>query len=237
MELLLVLVTLHLVGDFYLQPDSWVSERNKNKIYSLSLLKHVAVHFILNLVVLSFLKYPALDILFVVSLIAISHYITDLWKSYQAQTNFYFVIDQLIHFLVLILCWFYLYDNAFDLVKKVTQQTLKHNSILIVVCYLLACKPASVLMSLGLKAYAKQLDENQHGLATAGKWIGYLERCLIITFIIINQFAAIGFLLAAKTIFRFGDLSRNKDMKMTEYVMIGTLFSFSIAILLGLLAK
>ena len=118
MELLLVLVTLHLIGDFYLQPDSWVSERNQNKVHSRSLLKHVAVHFILNLIVLSFLKYPALDILILASLIAISHYITDLWKSYQAQTNFYFIIDQLIHFLVLILCWFYLYENAFRSCQK-----------------------------------------------------------------------------------------------------------------------
>ena len=92
-------------------------------------------------------------------------------------------------------------------------------------------------MSLGLKTYAEQITNTQHGLVTAGKWIGYLERCLILTFILINQFAAIGFLLAAKTIFRFGDLSRNHDMKMTEYVMIGTLFSFAIAILLGLVAK
>jgi hypothetical protein len=44
------------------------------------------------------------------------------------------------------------------------------------------------------------------------------------------------FLLAAKSIFRFGDLKKVKDRKLTEYVLIGTLLSFGIAILVGLIA-
>ena len=56
-------------------------------------------------------------------------------------------------------------------------------------------------------------------------------------FIITNHFEAIGFLLAAKSIFRFGDLKEAKDRKLTEYVLIGTLLSFGIAILIGLLVE
>ncbi|MDO5405204.1 MAG: DUF3307 domain-containing protein [Proteus sp. (in: enterobacteria)] len=55
-----------------------------------------------------------------------------------------------------------------------------------------------------------------------------------ITFILLNQFAAIGFLLAAKSIFRFGELQNDQDKKLTEYVMLGTLISFSISIFIGL---
>ena len=43
----------------------------------------------------------------------------------------------------------------------------------------------------------------------------------------------IGFLLAAKSIFRFGELSKAQEIKTTEYVLIGTLASFTIAILIG----
>lgn len=71
-------------------------------------------------------------------------------------------------------------------------------------------------------------------LVSAGQSIGYLERMLILTFILLNQFAAIGFLLAAKSIFRFGELQNDQDKKLTEYVMLGTLISFSISILTGL---
>ncbi len=42
-----------------------------------------------------------------------------------------------------------------------------------------------------------------------------------------------GFLIAAKSIFRFGDLSKAKDRKLTEYILIGTLLSFGIAIACG----
>jgi len=71
------------------------------------------------------------------------------------------------------------------------------------------------------------------GLLSAGAWIGYIERCLAISFIFMGQFAGIGFLVATKTIFRFGDLTKEKDMKLTEYMMLGTLLSYTIAIFVG----
>ena len=40
-------------------------------------------------------------------------------------------------------------------------------------------------------------------------------------------------LLAAKSVFRFGELSKAQDIKTTEYVLIGTLASFTVAILVG----
>jgi len=52
-----------------------------------------------------------------------------------------------------------------------------------------------------------------------------------------GHFEAIGFLLAAKSIFRFGDLKEAKDRKLTEYVLIGTLLSFGLALLTGLLVQ
>ena len=40
-------------------------------------------------------------------------------------------------------------------------------------------------------------------------------------------------LLPAKSVFRFGDLNRTKDIKVAEYVLIGTFVSFTIAIVIG----
>ena len=74
-------------------------------------------------------------------------------------------------------------------------------------------------------------------LPNAGTLIGYLERVLILTFILIDQFAAIGFLLAAKSIMRFGSASGSNHRKLTEYVIVGTLSSFTIAIFIGLAVK
>jgi hypothetical protein len=52
---------------------------------------------------------------------------------------------------------------------------------------------------------------------------------------VLNQWSAIGLLITAKSVFRFGDLSKAKNRKLTEYVLIGTLLSFGIAIAVGLL--
>jgi hypothetical protein len=60
-----------------------------------------------------------------------------------------------------------------------------------------------------------------------------LERSFILLFILTNHWEAIGFLLTAKSVFRFGDLNEAKEIKLTEYVLIGTLISFGIAILTG----
>lgn len=56
------------------------------------------------------------------------------------------------------------------------------------------------------------------------------KRLFIFSFIILDYWEGIGFLLAAKSVFRFGDLSNAKDRNLTEYILIGTLLSFGIAI-------
>jgi len=82
----------------------------------------------------------------------------------------------------------------------------------------------------------------EDSLKDAGRWIGMLERILIITFIFINQYIGIGFLIAAKSLLRLIDKPENafgtskpfSSRKHTEYVLIGTFLSFAIAILTGL---
>ena len=82
-------------------------------------------------------------------------------------------------------------------------------------------------------SFDKIIHASLKGLPNAGKWIGYLERILILTFIFTGNIEGVGFLLAAKSVFRFGELNRAKDIKTTEYVLIGTFASFTISIMLG----
>ena len=46
----------------------------------------------------------------------------------------------------------------------------------------------------------------------------------------------IGYLLAAKSVFRFGELRNNKELMHTEYILLGTFLSFTVAVVVGLLA-
>lgn len=98
--------------------------------------------------------------------------------------------------------------------------------------------PTSIIMKVIIAKWLPESDdESPKSLQNAGKYIGILERVLIFIFITTNHFEAVGFLLAAKSIFRFGELKEAHDLKLTEYVLIGTLLSFGIAIGIALLVK
>ena len=63
-----------------------------------------------------------------------------------------------------------------------------------------------------------------------GRWIGGFERTLILIFVLINNYLAIGLVLTAKSAARFNDLS---DREFAEYYILGTLMSTLVAIAVG----
>ena len=116
--------------------------------------------------------------------------------------------------------------------------------LLKVLGYLLMIGPVGYIIQFLTRKWLFELDSDD-SLREAGKWIGILERVLTITFIYISQFSAIGFLIAAKSILRVIDkpdkpsgeptlIKPFSSRKRTEYVLIGTFLSFTIAILTGL---
>lgn len=82
----------------------------------------------------------------------------------------------------------------------------------------------------------KNNEEQGIGLANAGKWIGICERVLILTFVLMQQYSAIGFLMTAKSILRFSDKETNTQLK-TEYILVGTLVSFATSAMIGVVMK
>lgn len=240
MEILLLLLTAHFIGDFYLQPSQWISCRNKHHYASKGLKKHCLIHTLLNALALFILNISLMPAIIAIILITLSHAIVDLWKSYRPNTLGYFLLDQGIHLIIIGLIAAYLNNIAFSQLLQLANNQLTPANIVIAMTYLLACKPASIIVSLALRKHTETLlkadrntQNNNTGLISAGAWIGYLERCLAISFMFTGQFIGIGFLVATKTIFRFGDLTKNHDMKLTEYMLLGTLLSYAIAFFLG----
>ncbi|EPR73592.1 hypothetical protein ADIWIN_1622 [Winogradskyella psychrotolerans RS-3] len=80
-----------------------------------------------------------------------------------------------------------------------------------------------------------KLTKDNESLKDAGNYIGVLERLLVFVFVVLGHWEAVGFLITAKSVFRFGDLTASKERKLTEYILIGTLISFGIAIITSLL--
>ena len=102
---------------------------------------------------------------------------------------------------------------------------------IIITAYLIVIWPSSVLINKLTEKWRRNVNEDG-SLENAGRWIGRLKRFLILTLVLLHKYEAIGLLVAAKSIFRF---SESRDIG--EYVLIGTLISFAIAIVVGLIAN
>jgi len=108
--------------------------------------------------------------------------------------------------------------------------------VLLLLAFLLLTKVSSIIIKQFITQWQPEnKNENDASLAKAGRYIGILERLFVFVFVVTNHWEAIGFLIAAKSVFRFGDLTSSKDRKLTEYILIGTLLSFGLAILIGIL--
>jgi hypothetical protein len=166
-------------------------------------------------------------------LIAAVHFVIDAAKiTFQTDKTrrIWFVTDQLLHLASLFLVAAWSQGEAMDLTFFTSESTL-----VLFTFALLLTKPTSILVKIIISKWTPHTDDAA-SLASAGHYIGVIERLLTFLFILFSQWGAIGFLIAAKSIFRFGDLKEAKDRKLTEYVMIGTLLSFGIAITVGVIA-
>lgn len=224
MIILVKLFLAHLIGDFLLQPKAWVEDKEMKKEKSVFLYLHTLLHLLLVLVLIWKTNFIIYGIL-----IAVSHGIIDYCKlrfQNEKTKRIWFIVDQSMHIVVLILIYFIYTKTTID-VKLIDSRFW-----IAITAIVFLTKPVSLLIKNIISIWTPENKDDS--LQNAGKYIGILERLFVFCFIITNHFEAIGFLLAAKSIFRFGDLKEAKDRKLTEYVLIGTLISFGIALLTGL---
>src|SRR5687768_1534751 len=104
MMLLLKLFLAHLVGDFILQPESWVTDKAIKKHRSARLYIHALLHGLLTWLLVW-------DLSFWLAALAISatHLLIDLAKVIFQKTNnkmTWFVVDQVLHIMVLLVVWY-----------------------------------------------------------------------------------------------------------------------------------
>lgn len=230
--LFLSLLLAHLVGDFLLQPTAWVKDKKKKKIKSKSLYYHVGVHLLLLLIATQFNSDYLLGILFV----ALSHLGIDCVKLYfekKKTEKLWFFGDQLLHLAVIALVVYCYFPYEIPFANLYSQQNLALITALVLVTYV-----SAIVLKVLLSKWSDQIIKTDAGdTNNAGKYIGILERLFIFFFVVINFWEGIGFLLAAKSIFRFGDLKESKDVRLTEYILIGTLLSFGLGILCAMLYR
>lgn len=223
------LLLAHLLGDFLFQPTSWVLDKESRKHKSIYLYIHTLLHFILAWALVG-----GTDFVWFAILLAVTHGGIDFLKLHfqknKTKRN-WFVMDQLLHLIVLIVITLF-YNN-----ERIDFTAFDNRFWIFATGILLLTKPTSILIKNIISIWTPENKTSDDSLSNAGNYIGILERLFVFYFVITAHFEAIGFLLAAKSIFRFGDLKEAKDRKLTEYVLIGTLLSFGIALLTGILVK
>lgn len=229
--LLLRLITAHLFVDFLLQTDSGVTQRIEKKWISGWLYLHGGLAGIFAYIFAGLWKVIWLPII-----IFISHTLLDGLKSKEKDTTQYFLLDQLGHLLVILACWILLVNgNLTNILTSLNSGISNINLWILIIAYILIIWPASILIGKITKPWQDEIKEiSSQGLDKAGLWIGRLERILILTFVLSQHFEAIGFLIAAKSILRFGEIRFPDSRKVAEYILIGTMISFVIAIILGI---
>jgi hypothetical protein len=230
LELFIKLLIAHVLGDFFLQPKKWVKGKKEDKWKSKFQYYHALVHaFLAYLLVLQWDNY------FLPLAVFVIHLIIDITKSYCKKKTLAFILDQVLHIFSLFVIAYLSTEAAGYLPYFIVDFLNKSDILILVLGYLFMTKPIGFLIQFLTEKWQDELvlKQKETGLKDAGKWIGYLERILIFSFLLFDQFEAIGFLMTAKSVFRFGDLTRTKERKLTEYILIGTLLSFTLAIVIG----
>ncbi len=222
------LLLAHLIGDFLLQPNRWVIHKETSKAKSKYLYAHVLLHMVLTMVLLWDLSYWKIALI-----ITVSHYVIDLAKLYATPLfklkSIPFFIDQFLHMVVLYGCAYYgnLWGHTMVLFENLDWALI---TAIVFVSF-----PSAIVMGKILEAMSDKIELDHKSLPNAGKYIGILERLFVLLFFIMGRWEAIGLLIGAKSVFRFNDLKESNNRKLTEYILIGTLLSFGLAILTGII--
>jgi len=231
-NLLLRLIIAHLLTDFVFQPLSWVQDRKTKQIRSVKLVWHAAVTTLFAYAFSGLYSCWWLPLV-----IFVSHYLIDLAKSYLPDKFIYFIADQVMHLLVIVIIWLCIYQQWATITTRIGAIIENTHFWILTLGYIVVTWPLGILIGLATAKWRDDLaatKEAKEGLENAGKWIGICERTLILTFVLTNQFTAIGFLMTAKSILRFGDKDKQAEKK-TEYILVGTLLSFAASALLGII--
>ena len=229
MVLLIKLFLAHFLGDFIFQPTTWVIAKEEKQLKAWQLYAHVVVHGVL----LMLLVWDP-DFFLPMLLIIASHFIIDLVKvKFQKPVTkrFWFLLDQFLHAAVIVITWYFVSR------PQITIDIFNDPNVLIIITSIVfLTTPTSAIVKNTISKWTptSALYPSADSLQNAGRYIGILERLFVLVFVISNHWEGIGFLIAAKSIFRFGDLKESSDLKLTEYILIGTLLSFGIAFAIGL---
>ena len=233
-QLFLIQLFGHMVGDFYLQGERMCSFKREKGWKS----GWLYVHMLLVFAVAWAVSWSA-GFWWAALLIAVLHGLTDMAKSRMERqgkmANVLFGLDQVMHVVIIALV-VWLYSLCCGWTEWAWLTNYRAAMILGVVFCLW---PANFFIGDFLKAIKVEKKDAEGAGAEAdsakvtldaSRVIGSIERVLVFLFVWLGQYSAIGFLMAAKSVMRFPEMGQGKN---AEYYLVGSLLSFGLAIVMA----
>jgi len=216
-KVIVLLIAAHVIAEFALVPD-WLAERKRRTRY---ILLHSLIHGSV-----AYLALQAWACWQAPALVVLLHALIDSLKRRWPDTARAFALGHGAHVAGLFgIVWFLGVHGRLGVSDGIGYPVL-----VAVAGFVAAVQGAGGFVGRFTKVLVQENELQLDGLKGGGKRIGQLERALIFVFIFVGHPAGIGFLVAAKSILRFEEA---KKQKLAEYVLIGTLLSFSLAIALA----
>lgn len=245
MNLLLLTVIAHLAGDFLFQSRNIVENKEKMKLRGY--FSHGLVLFVLTFLLT--VVYGLIISLSLALLLGLVHIVVDFIKvklakifTSAAGDLYIFIGDQILHLAVIYFIWLHFFRYPFSevvfrgdrfLYQFGFRDTFISEILIFVVVYLLVLFVGAVFLEKVLNLIDLPADEKEQQLHL-GKYIGVVERALVLTLILTGSMSSIGIIFMAKSLARFNKL--NQKM-FAEYYLLGTLTSILIAVLGGFLLQ
>jgi hypothetical protein len=226
----------HVLTDFVFQPDQLAESKEKIT----TLLVHSLIFFLLSIVILL----PTFSYQTIVALVLLAsfHGLIDYFKNLIQKGSgkilwLYLLGDQALHILgigavVLFLDRTYLHIW----INVLSTYWSKPSIFLFVSLFILIVFGGGFFTGILCKRFMGGLNpEKKPGIEGAGRYIGIVERSLVLTAVLFGKMEFIGYIFAAKSIARYPEMKEGSHF--AEYYLIGTLTSIAIAFFGGLLLK
>ena len=239
---LLALYLAHLLADFVFQTHRLVEQKQRGQPFAY--LAHGLIHYLCAILLAGFFipgTIVALRTYLVIGGLTLAHLLIDLAKMRLAARHKAgkgagaYVADQLAHFLTVVLAaWLLSSGVSFSVLAIViaSYRRAGNKFLAVPVIYLGVIFGGGYLIRFLTRSMAesvKTIEPRESGeqLQNAGLYIGWLERFLILTALLLQSPVAVGLILTAKAIVRYPEF---KSVRFAEYVLIGTLLSVSLAL-------
>ncbi len=230
LALLFRLILAHVLTDFIFQSNKWVDDKRQKQGKS----KYLYLHGCLTAII-AYIFVGYWTNIWIPITIGITHTLIDYLKLKfdKEGTIVGFISDQFAHFVIIIIIWVNLIETG-NLFEKIIPMASNLKILSVLTGYIICTTPLSFFVGIATKSWQEELKKGEvvpENLLNGGKWIGIIERLMIFTFVLLGKYEAIGFLITAKSILRF---RQNTESKQSEYVLVGTLLSYGLAIMIGL---